>query len=123
MLSWLLRNGGNGLCLDPRFGSRQRLRLPPARAGRRPGTNGKPAVRFGWPTPPGVNLRICNDQGQELPERQIGEIWAELPSTMAGYYNNPTGTAQVFHDGWYKTGDLGYRVGQACFIREEKKIC
>ena len=83
-------------------------------------TRGQPFVSVGRPLP-GVNLRICNDQGQELPERQIGEIWAQSPFTMAGYYNNPTGTAQVLYDGWYKTGDLGYRVGQACFIRGRKK--
>ncbi len=38
----------------------------------------------------------------------IGEVWAKGASIMLGYYKNPTLTNEVFENGWFKTGDLGY---------------
>jgi long-chain acyl-CoA synthetase len=51
---------------------------------------------------PGVEIRI------DSPDQEgIGEIWAKGDSVMLGYYKNPQATADVFSDGWFKTGDLG----------------
>jgi len=60
---------------------------------------------------PGVEIRIMdNDTGKELPAREVGEIWCKSPQVMKGYWNNPKATAEsITPDGWFKTGDAGYR--------------
>ena len=60
---------------------------------------------------PGVEIRIMdNAAGKELPAREVGEIWCRTPQVMKGYWNNPKATAEsITPDGWFKTGDAGYR--------------
>jgi long-chain acyl-CoA synthetase len=57
---------------------------------------------------PGMQVRIVDDAGNELPEGQPGEIWVKGPMVMKGYHNLPTETAAALTpDGYFKTGDLG----------------
>lgn len=52
-----------------------------------------------------------NSVGKIVPECEVkivdGEIWARGVSISKGYYNDPQATKESFHDGWFKTGDLG----------------
>ena len=52
---------------------------------------------------PGVEIKILNPSGTGE-----GEIAIQGPMVMKGYYKNPEATAQVIHDGWFLSGDLGY---------------
>jgi long-chain acyl-CoA synthetase len=61
---------------------------------------GQPAI--------GVDLRIVDRQGTELPAAEVGEVIVRSPSLMTGYWRNPVETNAVLSDGWYHTGDLGY---------------
>lgn len=53
-------------------------------------------------------LKICDENGNELPTGESGEIVIKGQNTMLGYWNNPEATAQSLRDGWLYTGDLGY---------------
>jgi len=57
---------------------------------------------------PGVQMRIVDEAGQELPPGEIGEIVIRGPNVMKGYYRRPAETAQVIRHGWFHTGDLAY---------------
>jgi crotonobetaine/carnitine-CoA ligase len=52
-------------------------------------------------------VRIVDSAGQPVPAGQVGEITLAGPGMMDGYLDNPEATAQVMHDGWFHTGDLG----------------
>jgi len=55
---------------------------------------------------PGVELKIADETGRELPRNQAGEIILR-GCLLDGYYKNPEDTAQVIKDGWYYTSDIG----------------
>jgi long-chain acyl-CoA synthetase len=57
----------------------------------------------------GIELRILDNQGKELPAGEKGEIVIKGDNVMQGYWNNPVATEAVLRNGWLYTGDLGYR--------------
>jgi long-chain acyl-CoA synthetase len=55
----------------------------------------------------GVQIKIVDEKGNELPTGDVGEVAAKGPNIMQGYWRKPEQTAEVLRDGWYHTGDLG----------------
>jgi len=55
----------------------------------------------------GCRLRIEDDQGTILPAGEVGELKVTAPFSSSGYWKDPEGTAEVWSDGWYSTGDVG----------------
>lgn len=55
-----------------------------------------------------LDLKICDEEGNEVPHGQKGEIVIKGENVMAGYWKNPESTAKTIVDGWLHTGDLGY---------------
>ena len=53
-------------------------------------------------------LRILNEQGEELTAGQVGEIAIRSSGNMLGYWNKPEETAATLKDGWIMSGDAGY---------------
>jgi fatty-acyl-CoA synthase len=58
---------------------------------------------------PGLEFRICDPESGDLRrDREVGELQIRGTSVTPGYYNRPDATAELFVDGWLRTGDLAY---------------
>ncbi|MCV7420839.1 long-chain-fatty-acid--CoA ligase [Mycobacterium yunnanensis] len=55
---------------------------------------------------PTVSARVVDDDMNDVPVGQVGEIVYRAPTLMAGYWNNPKATAEAFAGGWFHSGDL-----------------
>ena len=81
---------------------------------RKPGSIGTP-IR-------GVEMKVVDDQGKEVPAGEVGEILVKGPNVMKGYWQLPDATAATIVDGWLHTGDMA-RVDEDgyFFIVDRKK--
>jgi fatty-acyl-CoA synthase len=58
---------------------------------------------------PGLEIRVVDpDTGAVLHDREVGELEIAGTSVTTGYYRRPDANAELFHDGWLRTGDLAY---------------
>lgn len=64
---------------------------------------------------PGVDIQILDDDGNNVPLGEVGEVVVRGPNIAKGYLNRPEETAQAFRDGWFHTGDVG-RIDDDGFI-------
>ena len=62
-----------------------------------------------------LELRILDEEGNELPIGEKGEIVIKGDNVMLGYWNNPAATAETLKNGWLYTGDMGY-MGKDGFL-------
>jgi long-chain acyl-CoA synthetase len=75
------------------------------------------------PAVPVSDLKVMSVEGdRELPIGEVGELWARGPQVVKGYWNKPEASAQTFHDGWVRTGDLARLDDEGfCFIIDRAK--
>lgn len=58
----------------------------------------------------GVEVKVVDDEGEEIPDGQIGELMYRSKTIMKGYYKDDAGTKKVLNaEGWFRSGDLAYR--------------
>ncbi|MEN3316740.1 MAG: fatty-acyl-CoA synthase [Mycobacterium sp.] len=55
---------------------------------------------------PTVAARVVDEEMNDVPVGQVGEIVYRAPTLMAGYWKNPRATAEAFAGGWFHSGDL-----------------
>lgn len=64
----------------------------------------------------GHEIRVVDDEGQALADRQVGNVEIRGPSVTSGYVSDPEHTRALFRDGWLRTGDLGYLVDGELYV-------
>lgn len=65
------------------------------------GSTGKPALH--------CEVKIVGESGQAVPPGESGELWVRGPNVMLEYWGDAQATAEAFSEGWFRTGDVGYR--------------
>ena len=70
---------------------------------------------------PGCRIRIVDEQFNDVEDGRVGEIVIKSPSMFDGYRNYPEKTAAAIRDGWYLSGDLGFKSGAEYYVIGRKK--
>ncbi|WP_088069555.1 long-chain-fatty-acid--CoA ligase [Gottfriedia luciferensis] len=71
---------------------------------------------------PSVETKIFNENGEEVPTGEVGEVVAKGPNVMSGYLNKEEETKKAFINGWFKTGDLGKKDEEGyLYLLDRKK--
>lgn len=55
-----------------------------------------------------TGVRIVGEDGADTPPGDVGEVLISGPNVIERYWNRPEASAQAIHDGWFRSGDLGY---------------
>ena len=79
---------------------------------RRPGSCGLPI---------GNEMHVVDDEDREVPEGELGEIVLRGENILKGYYKNNAANDTAFRNGWFHTGDIGYRDKDGFFYIVDRK--
>lgn len=69
---------------------------------------------------PVLQVKVADEQGNEVPRGEVGEIFFRGANLIRGYWNKPEATEETFLDGWLRSGDLG-RMDEEGFIFVEDR--
>lgn len=93
-------------CVDRRVLETERYAAPVT-----PGAEGSRRLALLGRAVSGLEIRIVDpDTGAPLQDREVGELEISGTSVTPGYYKRPDANAQLFRDGWLRTGDLAYTL-------------
>ncbi|KAF1812719.1 4-coumarate-CoA ligase [Eremomyces bilateralis CBS 781.70] len=73
------------------------------------------------PLLPNIDLRIVDDDMNDVAPGQEGELILRGPVVTRGYFRNPEATRDAFRDGWFCTGDIGVDRGGKFYVVDRKK--
>jgi long-chain acyl-CoA synthetase len=80
---------------------------------RKPGSIGTPV--------PGVEMKLLDEDGNEVADGEVGEIVIKGPNVMKGYWNKPDATEEAIVDGWFASGDLAKRDEDGYYFIVDRK--
>jgi len=69
----------------------------------------------------GVQMKVADDEGKEVPDGEVGQIFISGPNVMKGYWNRPDATAEVMKDGWFATGDMAKKDEDGLYFIVDRK--
>jgi len=69
----------------------------------------------------GVDMKCVDDDGNEVPQGEVGEILIRGPVVMKSYWNRPDATADTLADGWLRTGDMATVDDDGYFFIVDRK--
>ncbi len=71
---------------------------------------------------PGVEVRVVDESGTEVPAGELGELWVRSEQAMAGYWQRPEATQETLVEGgWVRTGDVA-RLDEGGFVYLEDRL-
>lgn len=79
---------------------------------RRPGSCGVPI---------GNEMSVVDEEDREVPDGELGEIVLRGENILKGYYKNDAANATAFRNGWFHTGDIGYRDEDGFYFIVDRK--
>ncbi|HSK64433.1 MAG TPA: long-chain-fatty-acid--CoA ligase [Pyrinomonadaceae bacterium] len=79
---------------------------------RRPGSCGLPI---------GNEMRVVDEEDRDVPDGELGEIVLRGENILKGYFKNDAATATAFRNGWFHTGDIGYRDAEGFYYIVDRK--
>ena len=79
---------------------------------RRPGSCGLPI---------GNEMCVVDEEDREVPDGELGEIVLRGENILKGYYKNDVANANAFRNGWFHTGDVGYRDADGFYYIVDRK--
>src|SRR5687768_7344572 len=71
--------------------------------------------------PIGNEMKVVDDEDNEVADGQLGEIVLRGENILKGYYKNADATATAFRNGWFHTGDIGYRDADGFYYIVDRK--
>ncbi|MEE8472277.1 MAG: AMP-binding protein [Dehalococcoidia bacterium] len=74
---------------------------------------------------PGIELKLVDEDGNEVPQGEVGEAWLRSAASGSGYFRDPETTRESWtEDGWFKMGDLGRinRHGNLVLVGRKKDL-
>jgi long-chain acyl-CoA synthetase len=69
----------------------------------------------------GVQVKIFDEEGKEVPQGERGEIVIKGHNIMKEYWGKPEATAEAIKDGWFHSGDIGYQDEEGFFFIVDRK--
>ncbi|HEY3579888.1 MAG TPA: AMP-binding protein, partial [Pyrinomonadaceae bacterium] len=79
---------------------------------RRPGSCGLPI---------GNEMRVVDEDDNDVPDGELGEIVLRGENILKGYFKNEAATGTAFRNGWFHTGDIGYRDADGFYFIVDRK--
>jgi len=69
----------------------------------------------------GNEMRVVDEEDREVPDGELGEIVLRGENILKGYYKNDAANAAAFRNGWFHTGDIGYRDADGFYFIVDRK--